>query len=98
MISKPKPVICDECIKVGNKSIIVSSSRGGGATMDMFHEPKYVFDEDGYEHFHDDHYQVSRKFYTCKAGHYITVYKVEECWCGWGEKDIPWLAAAKERL
>jgi hypothetical protein len=68
--------------------VIVKSFRGG-ATMDVYYEPKFVFDEDGREHQHDENYQHTRVGYTCAAGHRFSVVTMTPCWCGWPNAGEP---------
>lgn len=78
----PKPVVCSECAAAGKKSRIVKVFRGG-ATMDLYYEPKFHFDEDGREHHHDENRQAFAAGYECEAGHRFTVRGITPCWCGW---------------
>jgi hypothetical protein len=80
--AKPTPVVCPECTAAGAKSKIVKRHTGG-ATMDVYYPPKFHFDDDGREHFHDENRQTNRVGYECAAGHQISVLVSAPCWCGW---------------
>ena len=85
--AKPKPIICQECVAQGKPSKIVSSFRNF-ATMDVYHEPVFHFDEDGREHFHDENRQRHRVGYRCANGHEFNFMETTTpCWCGWPDKD-----------
>ncbi len=72
---------CPTCVKEGKRSKV----HIGHSTTTLLNV-HWFYDEDGEEHCHDPN--TSLTGYSCTRGHQWQVQDKNDCWCGWGKKDV----------